>query len=55
MPGVKFEVTPVMPATMRECDKPIIAKVSWNAVQAGVATVSIFFCFGRKREGVALC
>ena len=37
--GVSFVVDP---AIMRECDPPVIAKVSWDAAAANVQTVKIF-------------
>jgi len=39
VPGVKFEVAP---ATLRACDPPKVAKVSWNAMAAGVSKVKVF-------------
>ena len=37
--GVTFDV---VPNTLRVCDPPVIAKVSWDANAAGVSSVKIF-------------
>jgi hypothetical protein len=37
--GIKFEISP---PSVRECDAPVVATVSWNADAAGVSTVKIF-------------
>ena len=39
MRGVEFNVTP---NTVRVCEPPATAKVSWNAAEAGVSGVKIF-------------
>jgi hypothetical protein len=43
---VRFEVKP---SSVRECDPPIVATVSWDATAAGVRTVKIFV----SKEGSA--
>jgi hypothetical protein len=39
VPGVSFVVEP---ATVRDCDPPAVAKVSWNAPVVGLKTVKVF-------------
>jgi hypothetical protein len=39
LPGVAFEV---VPNTLRVCDPPRVAKVSWDAIAVGVSAVKIF-------------
>jgi hypothetical protein len=39
MPGVKFAV---VPDSVRVCDPPTTAKVSWNAKAAGIDVVKVF-------------
>ena len=39
VPGVSFIVDP---AILRECDPPVIAKVSWNVAIASIKTVKVF-------------
>ena len=47
LPGVTFEVAP---NTLRVCDPPMVAKVSWNATAAGVGTVKIFISNGEEEK-----
>jgi hypothetical protein len=51
LPGVTFEVSP---NTLRVCDPPMVAKVSWNAMAAGMSTVRIFVSNGEEEKLFAL-
>jgi hypothetical protein len=47
LPGVSFVIDP---AILRDCDPPIVAKLSWNVSIAGVKTVRIFLLVKDKGE-----
>ena len=51
VPGVSFVVDP---PTLRVCDPLTIAKVSWNAANAGVERVDIFVLGENAREKLFL-